>query len=110
MPFVEQEAGMSTLSSTFVEACSLVVLAYPPHHPHPPAVACSALNGLHHTIGLARVDLLASLGDLLEHFGVAEGVVGGDLGGLGFEGDFVGLDACAGRLSLVHGERKIRRT
>ena len=46
------------------------------------------------TIGLARLDLLAGLLDLLEDGLVVERLCGDDFGGLGFEGDVVGLDAC----------------
>jgi hypothetical protein len=45
-------------------------------------------------VGLARLDLLAGLLDLLEDGLVVERLCGDDFSGLGFEGDVVGLDAC----------------
>ena len=47
-------------------------------------------------IGLARLDGLACLLDLLENGFVGEGLLGNDVGGLGFEGDVVRLDAYNG--------------
>ncbi|EWG52977.1 hypothetical protein FVEG_17044 [Fusarium verticillioides 7600] len=54
------------------------------------------LDGLLNTIRLARVDLLASLCDLLEDGIVGEG--GDDLGGLVLKGHIVALDTCKGML------------
>jgi hypothetical protein len=48
------------------------------------------------TIGLARLDGLACLLDLLEDGFVGEGLLGNNIGGLGFERDVVRLDACNG--------------
>lgn len=66
---------------------------------HPPAsrgnLLLLDLNALSHAIGLARVDLLARLGDRPQHLVVGEALVGNDGSGLTFEGDFVRLDACA---------------
>lgn len=60
------------------------------------------LDRLLNTIRLARVDLLASLGDLLEDGIVGEG--GDDLGGLVLKGHVVALDTCEGiLLAAVNG-------
>ena len=50
------------------------------------------------TIDLARVDLLARLGDLLQHRLEGKVRAGDDGGGLVLEADFVRLDACCVRL------------
>lgn len=50
------------------------------------------LHRLRNAVGLARVDGLAGLLDLLQHGGVVERVLGDDVGGLGFEGDVEGFD------------------
>lgn len=54
------------------------------------------LDRLLNTIRLTRVDLLASLCDLLEDGVVGEG--GDDLGGLVLKGHIVALDTCEGTL------------
>jgi hypothetical protein len=56
----------------------------------------SDVDRLLDTVRLARVDLLASLGDLLEDGIVGEG--GDDLGGLVLKGHIVALNACDGIL------------
>jgi hypothetical protein len=45
------------------------------------------------SVGLAGLDLLASLLDLLQDGVVVERLCGDDLGGLGLKGDVVGLNA-----------------
>lgn len=65
----------------------------------PPILAINPLSGgsdldaLRDAIGLARVDLLARLGDGREHLLVGQVVLGHDGGGLALEGDLVRLDA-----------------
>jgi hypothetical protein len=68
-------------------------------------------DGLVDTVGLGRVDLLASLGNLLEDDLV--GKLGDDLGALVLEGNFVALDAVelledavdgAGAAAAAHGD------
>lgn len=54
----------------------------------------SDLDALGHAVGLARVDLLARLGDGGEHLLVGQVLLGHDGGGLALEGDLVRLDAC----------------
>jgi hypothetical protein len=51
-------------------------------------------NVLGLTVGLARLDGLASLFDLLEDGVVGKRIGGGDLGGLGLEGDVVRFNTC----------------
>jgi hypothetical protein len=58
--------------------------------------ACSDMSRLDLlllSVGLARLDLLAGLLDLLQDGIVVERVGGDNLGGLGLEGDVVGLNA-----------------
>ena len=57
-----------------------------------------ASHRLGNTIGLAGVDGLAGLLDLLEDGGVVDALVGLDGGGLGVEGDVEFFDACEGRV------------
>ena len=76
---------------------------YPSPYPSPtaqpilanrPLRSSSDLDALRHAVGLARVDLLARLGDGREHLLVGQVVLGHDGGGLVLEGDLVRLDAC----------------
>lgn len=57
-------------------------------------------------IGLARLDGLAGLLDLLEDCFVGEGVFGDNVGGLGFERDVVRLDACFGSVATPSSEMR----
>lgn len=59
-----------------------------------PLSSSSDLDALRDAVGLARVDLLARLGDGREHLLVGQVVLGNDGGGLALEGDLVRLDAC----------------
>ena len=58
---------------------------------------CPRLHSLRNAIGLARVDGLAGLLDLLEHGAVVEALVGLDGSGLGVEGDVEFFDTWWGR-------------
>jgi len=49
-------------------------------------------DSLGDTVGLARIDSLAGLFDLLQHRLVGDGVLGGDICGLILEGDSIGFD------------------
>ncbi len=51
------------------------------------------LDALRHAVGLAGVDLLARLGNRLEHLGVGQRLLGDDRRSLGVERDLVGFDA-----------------
>lgn len=63
-------------------------------HDKRPLSGSSDLDALGDAVGLARVDLLARLGDGREHLLVGQVVLGHDGGGLALEGDLVRLDAC----------------
>ena len=64
---------------------------------HPPARVHSLLsrhlNTLRHAVGLAAVDLLARLGNRLEHLGIRQRLLGHDRRRLRVERDLVGFDA-----------------
>ncbi len=63
------------------------------------------LDAAHLTVGLARVHLLAGLGDGAQDFLVGKRRVGDDGGGLALEGDFVALDAW-GKGGLAEEEKR----
>ena len=67
------------------------------------------LHSLGNAVGLAGVDGLAGLLDLLEDGGVVEALVGLDGSGLGVEGDVEFFDTCeGGSLAKEYGEVRLR--